>query len=305
MGDNMKRVVSISLGASKRDHCVEQDFNGQLIRIERMGTDGNIEKAIDLIRALDGKVDAFGLGGTDLYIYAGGRRYTFRESLKIVSAAKLSPIVDGSGVKNTLERTVVSHLAGNHQVMMKDRRVLLVCAVDRFGLAESLVKAGCQVTCGDLMFGLGVPIPIKSLAGLQRLAKVVAPVITKLPVRLFYPTGEKQTRTAPKFSRYFHEAEIIAGDFHFIRRYMPPELPGKIVITNTVTADDVAMLQKSGIHMLVTTTPEMGGRSFGTNVLEGILVALSGKRPENMYKDEYSQIMQSIGIKPRVSVLGH
>ncbi|MDF2501500.1 MAG: hypothetical protein K0Q77_2214 [Anaerosporomusa subterranea] len=301
----MKRVVSISLGASKRDHCVEQDFNGQLIRIERMGTDGNIEKAIDLIRALDGKVDAFGLGGTDLYIYAGGRRYTFRESLKIVSAAKLSPIVDGSGVKNTLERTVVSHLAGNHQVMMKDRRVLLVCAVDRFGLAESLVKAGCQVTCGDLMFGLGVPIPIKSLAGLQRLAKVVAPVITKLPVRLFYPTGEKQTRTAPKFSRYFHEAEIIAGDFHFIRRYMPPELPGKIVITNTVTADDVAMLQKSGIHMLVTTTPEMGGRSFGTNVLEGILVALSGKRPENMYKDEYSQIMQSIGIKPRVSVLGH
>ncbi|KYZ78286.1 quinate 5-dehydrogenase [Anaerosporomusa subterranea] len=301
----MKRVVSISLGSSKRDHCVEQDFNGQLIRIERMGTDGNIEKAIDLIRALDGKVDAFGLGGTDLYIYAGGRRYTFRESLKIVSAAKLSPIVDGSGVKNTLERAVVSHLAGNHQVMMKDRRVLLVCAVDRFGLAESLVKAGCQVTCGDLMFGLGVPIPIRSLAGLQRLAKVVAPVITKLPVRLFYPTGEKQTRTAPKFSRYFHEAEIIAGDFHFIRRYMPPELPGKIVITNTVTADDVAMLQKSGIHMLVTTTPEMGGRSFGTNVLEGILVALSGKRPENMCKDEYSQIMQSIGIKPRVSVLGH
>ena len=301
----MKRVVSISLGSSKRDHCVEQDFNGQLIRIERMGTDGNIEKAIDLIRALDGKVDAFGLGGTDLYIYAGGRRYTFRESLNIVSAAKLSPIVDGSGVKNTLERAVVSHLAGNHQVMMKDRRVLLVCAVDRFGLAESLVQAGCQVTCGDLMFGLGVPFPIRSLAGLQRLAKVVAPVITKLPIRLFYPTGEKQTRTAPKFSRYFHEAEIIAGDFHFIRRYMPPELPGKIVITNTVTADDVAMLQKSGIHMLVTTTPEMGGRSFGTNVLEGILVALSGKRPENMCKDEYSQIMQSIGIKPRVSVLGH
>jgi hypothetical protein len=301
----MKRVVSISLGSSKRNHCVEQNFNGQVISIERMGTDGSIEKAINLIRKLDGKVDAFGLGGTDLYIYAGDRRYAFRESLKIAAAAKLSPIVDGSGVKNTLERAVVSYLADTHQLMMKDRKVLLVCAVDRFGLADSLVQAGCQITCGDLMFGLGVPIPIRSLAGLQRLARVVAPVITKLPVRLFYPTGEKQTQTTPKFSRYFHEAEIIAGDFHFIRRYMPPELPGKIVITNTVTADDAAMLQKSGVYMLVTTTPEMGGRSFGTNVLEGILVALAGKRPENIDKDEYSQIMQSIGIKPRVSVLGH
>jgi hypothetical protein len=301
----MKRVVSISLGSSKRNHCVEQNFNGQVISIERMGTDGSIEKAINLIRNLDGKVDAFGLGGTDLYIYAGDRRYAFRESLKIAAAAKLSPIVDGSGVKNTLERAVVSYLADTHQLMMKDRKVLLVCAVDRFGLADSLVQAGCQITCGDLMFGLGVPIPIRSLAGLQRLARVVAPVITKLPVRLFYPTGEKQTQTTPKFSRYFHEAEIIAGDFHFIRRYMPPELPGKIVITNTVTADDAAMLQKSGVYMLVTTTPEMGGRSFGTNVLEGILVALAGKRPENIDKDEYSQIMQSIGIKPRVSVLGH
>ena len=31
------------------------------------------------------------------------------------------------------------------------------------------------------------------------------------------------------------ENDIIAGDFHFLKRYMPPELPGKIVITNTVT----------------------------------------------------------------------
>jgi hypothetical protein len=305
MGDKMKRVVSISLGSSRRDHCVEQEFNGQIISIERIGTDGNIEKAISLIRALDGRVDAFGLGGTDLYIYAGGRRYTFRESLKIVSAAKLSPIVDGSGVKNTLERAVVSYLIDNHQVVMKERKALLVCAVDRFGLAESLVQAGCQVTYGDLLFGLGLPIPLRSLVGLERLARVAAPIITKLPISLFYPTGEKQTQRAPKFSRYFREADIIAGDFHFIRRYMPPELPGKIVITNTVTAEDEAMLRKSGVHMLVTTTPEMGGRSFGTNVLEGVLIALAGKRPENMRNDEYSQIMQSMGIKPRVSLLGH
>lgn len=301
----MKTVVSISLGSSKRDHKVEQTFNGQPIRIERIGTDGSTAKAIALIRKLDGKVDVFGLGGTDLYIYAGGRRYTFRESAKIAAAAKITPIVDGSGIKNTLERGVVRFLETDQQLTMQNQSVLLVCAVDRFGLAESFAEAGCQLICGDLLFGLGLPFPVRSLNTLAHLAKLVAPIITKLPIRFLYPTGAQQTQATPRFSRYFQQADIIAGDFHFIRRYMPPELPGKIVITNTVTAEDETMLRQSGVRLLVTTTPDMGGRSFGTNVLEGVLVALAGKPPCAMNGDEYSQIMRDIGIKPRVSVLSH
>ena len=301
----MKTVVSVSLGSSKRDHKVEQTFNGQTICIERIGTDGNTAKAIALIRELDGKVDAFGLGGTDLYIYAGGRRYTFRESAKIAAAAKITPIVDGSGIKNTLERGVVRFLETNQNLRMQDKTVLLVCAVDRYGLAESFVEAGCRLICGDLLFGLGLPFPVRSLNTLARLARVVAPIITKLPIQLFYPTGAKQTQATPKFSNYFQGADIVAGDFHFIRRYMPPELSGKIVITNTVTAEDEKMLRQSGVRLLVTTTPDMGGRSFGTNVLEAVLVALAGKPPTTMSCEEYSQIMSDIGIKPRVSVLSH
>lgn len=59
----MKRVVSISLGSSKRDHQVETEFLGEKFRIERIGTDGDMERMITMIRELDGRVDAFGLGG--------------------------------------------------------------------------------------------------------------------------------------------------------------------------------------------------------------------------------------------------
>jgi hypothetical protein len=67
----MKRVVSVSLGSSKRDHKVEVNLLGQKFSIERIGTDGDMQKAMELIRSLDGQVAAFGLGGIDLYIYAG------------------------------------------------------------------------------------------------------------------------------------------------------------------------------------------------------------------------------------------
>lgn len=299
----MKRVVSISLGSSKRDHQATANFGGQEFLIERIGTNGDKGKAIQLIRELDGKVDAFGMGGTDLYIYAGNKRYTFNESAEIAATAKKTPIVDGSGIKNTLERRVVRQLTEQKGIVFKDKPILVVCAVDRFGLAEELVAAGSKTVFGDLLFGLGLPIPIRSLDRLAMLAKVIAPIITKLPISMFYPTGDRQTETQPRFSSYFQQAEIVAGDFLFIRRYMPDRLDGKLIITNTVTQEDEKLLQERGVATLITTTPEIGGRSFGTNILEGVLVALSGKRPEELTVLDYGRILDEINIMPRVKQL--
>ena len=54
-----------------------------------------------------GQVDAIGLGGTDLYLVAGGRRYLIRQSARMAAAARVTPVVDGSGVKHTLERETI------------------------------------------------------------------------------------------------------------------------------------------------------------------------------------------------------
>lgn len=299
----MKHVVSISLGSARRNHKAVAEFGGEQFLIERIGTDGDKAKAISLIRKLDGKVDAFGLGGTDLYIYAGNKRYTFLESKQIAAAAKLTPIVDGSGIKNTLERSTVRFLEEQNLINFKAKKVLMVCGVDRFGLAEALVEAGSQMVFGDLLFGLGIPLPIYSLQSLSGLASVIAPIITKLPIRLFYPIGTKQNEGKPKFSRFFHEAEIIAGDFHYIRRYMPHKLINKTVITNTVTQDDEKFLKDSGVSLLITTTPELGGRSFGTNILEGMLVAVAKKTPEELSAKDYEHILHKLGVKPRIKNL--
>ncbi|MEG6586139.1 quinate 5-dehydrogenase [Dendrosporobacter sp. 1207_IL3150] len=299
----MKRVVSISLGSSKRNHQAIETIAGQTFCIERIGTDGNKLKAIEIIKEMDGKVDAFGLGGTDLYIYAGNKRYTFRESVQIASAAQYTPIVDGSGLKNTLERRVVKHLELNQGIQFKNRSVLVVCAVDRFGLAEALVEADSNIVFGDLMFGLGIDFPIRSLSGLARLARIIAPVVTKLPISWFYPTGKQQTMIKPRFTEYFEAADIIAGDFHFIRRNMPYRLTDKIIITNTVTKEDQELLRERGVATLVTSTPDMGGRSFGTNTIEAILVAVSGKKPEQLTAQDYGILLDQIGIEPRITNL--
>lgn len=299
----MKRVVSISLGSSQRNNRVETEILGEKFIIERIGTDGDMVKAIGLIRELDGKVDAFGMGGIDLYITAGQRRYAFRDAKKIARAARTTPIVDGTGLKNTLERRVVSQLQETGLIAWEGKRVFLVSGADRFGMAQALVQHGAQVIFGDLMTALGLPLPLTSLSMLERVAYLLAPLLCQLPFTLLYPTGKKQGENSPRFEKFYREAAVIAGDFHLIWKYLPLSLPGNIVLTNTVTAGDVEALRERGVGYLVTTTPELNGRSFGTNVMEGVLVAVIGKRPEEITPQEYEEAIDAIGFKPRLQDL--
>ena len=55
--------------------------------------------------------------------------------------------------------------------------------------------------------------------------------------------------------------------------------------------------------MLITVAPEMDGRSFATNVLEGVVLALSGRRSEDLRPDDYVQWLLRAGFRPRIETL--
>jgi hypothetical protein len=297
----VKRVVSVSLGSSSRDHRTEVDLLGERFDISRVGTDGSLDKALTELRALDGTVDAIGLGGIDVYLYAGSKRYAVRDGLRLLESVKLTPVVDGSGLKNTLEREAVRFLHDELGEPLAGRKVLMVSALDRFGMAQALVEAGADVLFGDFIFALDLDKPVRGLAEFEALAEKYLPDACKLPFQFFYPTGKKQDRPPePKYSAYYAEADIIAGDFHFMRQFMPARLDGKLVLTNTLTANDIEELRSRGVARLVTTTPDFGGRSFGTNVVEAALLALLGKRWDDVTPADYARLLRELRLRPRV-----
>jgi hypothetical protein len=170
-------------------------------------------------------------------------------------------------------------------------------------MAEALVESGANMTYGDAMFSIGWNMPIRSLKALHVIAGMLAPIVCRMPFSMIYPTGKDQDSRNYKYTRYFEENDIIAGDFLYIKKYMPDKIDDKIIITNTVTAADVADLKHKGACMLITTTPELDGRSFGTNVIEAILTVLSGKSPGEMTEEDYDRLIDKIGILPRIEYL--
>jgi len=296
----VKRVVSISLGSPSRDKKVEAEFLGEKFQIERVGTDGDINRAKELLRELDGKVACFGMGGIDFYVRSGKKKWMLRDAMRIASVPEKTPIVDGGGVKDTLEKKVILELEPTYGIPVKGKNVLVCSGVARYSHAEAFDKAGGRVLLGDLMFVLEWPFKIWSLKTLDVIASIIAPIAAQLPIGILYPTGEAQKKPRPKFREVYEWADIIAGDYHFIHRFIPDRLDGKVILTNTVTDSDVEELKDRGVEWLVTTTPEMDGRSFATNVIEALLVSISGKRPEELSEEDYFDLIEKADLKPRV-----
>ncbi len=298
----MKRAVSVSLGSSTRDKRVIITLKGEQISVERIGTDGDAEKARRLFAELDGHVDALGVGGVDVYLRLGEREYPLHAALKLVQDVHQTPVVDGRGLKHTLERRVFELAARELDGRPHFHRTFVPVAVDRLGLAEAVAEVSDEVTIGDLMIALGIPIPIRGIPAYRRLARVLFPIVSHFPMSmLFYGSGGNEKPT-PKYQRYYADADLIAGDFLFMHKHLPADLTGKTVVTNTTTEQNIELLQARGVRLVITTTPRYEGRSFGTNMTEAALTAYAGQG-RSLTDAELNALIDELDLRPSVQQL--
>lgn len=299
MSAEPKKAVSVSLGSSSRDKRVAIDLLGQPVVMERIGTDGDAARATTLFTALDGRVDALGVGGIDLWVELAGTRYPLHAAHKLIAGVRKTPVVDGTGLKNTLEGQVVQQLVAQLGDEFVRGRVMLTAAVDRYGMTTSFYDAGYDVVCADLMFTMGIPIPIRQLSTLKRVGRLALPIVGRFPISFIYPMGDKQEQIEPRFERWYQWADVIAGDCHYIKRHMPDDLEGKVIVTNTTTDGDMEAFRQRGVRYVMTTTPRLEGRSFGTNVLEAALTAIADKE-RSLTMEELNDMLTQLDIQPSV-----
>ena len=150
----MKHAVSISIGSSKRNKAVEITLLGEKVSIERIGTDGDMELAARKFQELDGTVDAFGVGGGDLGMQVDDKKYEFYSVKPMVRFIKKTPVVDGSGLRNTLEKKAAPFILeklGDY-IKAKGKTAMIMTGSDRWGLTSSFLDSGFECTFGDMLF---------------------------------------------------------------------------------------------------------------------------------------------------------
>jgi len=303
----IKKVVSASLGSSKRDHRVVVKVNGQDIEVSRQGTDGDMDALKALLTQLDAddEVAAIGLGGTDLFLNAAGKSYWLREMKPLAKLVTHKALVDGTGLKGAVEGATASYMQQDMGIDLTGKKVLITSAVDRWGIAMAFADAGAQVSYGDLLYVLGIPALIHSRRILKGAIRMLAPIIIQLPFAWLYPAESDEdtvSKRGKRTDRFYYDNDIIVGDYKYVVKYMPDDLKDATVVTNTTTPADLDRLRSCGVDLLVTTTPRLDGRSFGTNVMEALLVASIGAT-ERQTPERYLELLDKLNFTPDVTHL--
>jgi hypothetical protein len=302
-----KTVISISLGSCARDHQTEVQLGDQRFLVCREGTNGDFDLLKRRLVELDADpaIAAIGLGGTDLFLNAAGRTYWLRETKPLARLVRNKALVDGSGLKGAVEADTVRYLREDRGIDLSGKRVLITSAVDRWGLGMAFDEAGIDTDFADLFYILGLRKILRDRSTLTRVVRLAAPLAVQLPFAWLYPSGSDHTsepRRHPWTDKLYHDYDIIAGDYKYIAKYMPPDLKDTWVITNTTTEADLDFLRARGVTKIITTTPRLAGRSFGTNVMEALLVAAAGER-QALKPRHYLDLLKRYDLHPSLQDL--
>jgi predicted amino acid dehydrogenase len=301
----MKSVLVIHLGLGEESGLVE--FQGQHIEIRRLGCGGDAALARQWIAEQDGKVDAIALEGLPAQLRLGNAQRAHESGKTLAAAARVTPVVDGSGVRAGLERWGVILADRAQPGIFSQKRILLVPGLNHEGLAQALKRQGTQIRYADPVVYFALPdFPgVGSRMTLDQMAEPTLEQLKNAPYRRIFPQpGQAGTRRAEKPFRW---ADVLAGDIGAIRRYAPARLAHKTVVVNSASEEDLDDLRRRGASIAVVMIPDLTGsahrRGWGEATVEAVLACLRPDPADTLSEDTYLDVIANLDWKPDIRYL--
>jgi len=315
----MKQVVSISLGSSNNNYDFQTSFLGEKFRIRRIGTNGDYDKAVDLLVQLDAETDAFGLGSVKLPparknsrlidMAANFLNYVHDDSSKIAKLRSRlkTPVTTGDHLLNVAYEWAIRSLQFEYTGYFNNARVLFLSGMTHYRMASVMSEFTENMTFADPVIENGISKFMHSFRELDLYAKGAHEILKWVPSKRLtssaVPIKKWNTHILRKAMQ---KAHIIVVPYHNFYDYVedctPEELGGKTIITTTAYEDRIEFLKNQGVDVIIDTTPKLLKRVVGVNVQEALVIAALGKKQHQITDEEMLELMSSTktGLRPRL-----
>jgi predicted amino acid dehydrogenase len=299
----VKRLLVIHTASGRTSATVP--FLGESLQVERIGCAGDPHRARALITEYDGTVDAIALDGIPTVLRLGGttRRETVGASL---AAAARVPVVDGSVVRDGIERWGVTLADRAQPGIFAGKNVLLVPGLNHCGLLHALARRSRAVRYADRVIFFGTcDIPkFGRRRATEKTAQTILDRLEHLPLASLSPAGEVRTS---RIAAPFRWADIIAGDIGAIRCYAPDRLDGKTIVVDCAEDADLQDLRDRGAYVAITLMPGLEGRAslgrWSAAAIEAMMTALLPDRTLPVTENAYLDLMADLDWSPAIRYL--
>ncbi len=300
-----KEIASISLGPSSGDYAFNATLWGEEFHVQRLGTDGDVQRARALVAHFDGQVDAIGLGGMKIRFKIGPRTFTQGEIQRVADAARTTPVVDGGHLQNTLLRWAISRVAHQQPDLFRYKHIFVLSGVHHYAPALVLSGFSDSIAFGDPVFHWNLPFVLRSLGQLERYADWVLPRLCRAPYSRLYPTGAAKLQRRPRGAEFFKAADVIVGDIAYLRHFAPDDLRRKVIVTNSLSPQDLEHLKGRGAESVIPFVPRFSDVHpyADLDVIEAMFSCLLDRPVAALSDDDYLQLVSRWEFEPEIIVL--
>ncbi len=305
--EDVKQVISISLGASKDDYQFETEFLGQQFMVRRIGTDGSRDIAAEKLLEYDKQADAIGLGNIKFpkAISPGYLTKKHDDKIKTLGKRIQTPVTTGAALRDvSFEWSLrfVEHKFGNY---FKNARVLFLSGMTSYRIAKVMAEYTDNLTFADPVIENDISKLIHSLSELEKYARGAHEILEWLPgKRLTSSVVPLQKWNQYVLKKAMQKATILVVPSYNFYKYLKDtsieELGGKIIITSTAYDDRVEFLKARGVDVIIDTTPKILERVVAPNVIEALILAALGKKTDMIHPDDLLEIISMQKMDPRV-----
>ncbi len=294
-------VVNVSLAGSERDYDERATFLHRRFRLVRVGTDGDVDRAVALVRrwAEDG-ADAIAVSGVrearEHRLYDG----TTDPLDRLLGATDVAPVTDGHALSDVLQEWAVRHLETEMPGYLSNARTVVLGGPNHAQTVRALREYTDNLEFADPLLRLGIPETLESNPLIGLAAHLGTWPIRMLPAPLTSRIGTPGTRLSTALAhRAARDCDVVVATYDELDGFGLEELAGKTLVSSAVSDEQLAELAARGVDLVLDSVPQPLGKTVNTAVLEAMMVAVASGSGA-LTNDDLLEMIVSEGLEPRV-----
>ncbi len=295
----MKKVVTVTLGSSKKDFEFKTKFLGQEFQVRRFGADKDSSKAWELMRRQQANADAIALSDMPDHYHVGLRTVINKKSQHLMQVVTRVPVTTGASLRRLLQVRAVRYVQKELGRYFDNNLVLFLSGMRNYDMAVALSDYTRNLSFADPVFHAASPVLLSSLDQLELFAKGKELLPDGVPGDFLKSVlGTLKNKIVANAVAKSH---VIVGTFREIQAVAAGgNLEGKTLITSAVDDEAFAFFAKHKVNLAVDVSPKLFEQVVGISTITAMILAATGKTEAELTDHDFEEILHELDIKPRL-----
>ena len=251
-------VVNVSLASSERDYDAEVEFLDHTFRLIRLGTDGDVDAAVRLMRDWDDQAAAIAVTrhprGRAAGLYDGELEAVEQV---MAAAADRATVADGHALRDVLQEWAIRHFQSDEPGFFNNARTVVLGGLNHARTTRILREYTDNIEFADPLLRLDLPARIDANPALGLAANIGIWPLHQLPTgiksRIKAPGQQLSMAMARKAAR---DCDVVVATYDELIGFGLEDLAGKTLVTAAISDDRLAELAGRGVDIVLDSTPQ-------------------------------------------------